>query len=241
MPVTINSRDDRPWMEVLAERRKHLDDTAKCQCGTDQATCEAGRKGRAGPEGLCCSGGSPGHGHVRDQRAIDALLREIANGEVRTVAELKPPPVLGPSGPTYAWLLGQAKWWYPHRRPAILIAEMDKPHRWNTARWLERRAGVLHESVGMQYMHGAPDDVWTSYLNENVMEWLHSQPLLKALNKGLPRPGTVKGDAMAARAVHWNTCPMRRAHPGRYDRCLCVQDGTGRTIGATNDPATVTA
>lgn len=155
-------------------------------------------------------------------------------GEVRTVAEAYPPPVQGPKLPDYAWLLDQREWWYPHRRPAVRVAEMDKPWRWNTVRFLERKAVGLH-AVGSRWTHDAPDDVWASWERENPLEWLRSQPLMKVLNKGLPHESSAKGRALASRAIHWNTCPMRLAHPGRLDRCLCLHDRNGRTIGASND------
>lgn len=146
-------------------------------------------------------------------------------------------PVQGPNLPDYGWLLDQKEWWYPHRRPAVRVASMDKPHRFNVAQFLERKAAGLHMSVGMRYMHNAPDDVWASFESENPVTWLRKTPLMRALRKGLPGGGA-KLRALQARAVHWSTCPMRLAHPGAWDRCVCVRDGTGRTVGTLNDPAT---
>jgi hypothetical protein len=45
---------------------------------------------------------------------------------------------------------------------------------------------------------------------------------------------------LAARAVHWHTCPMRKAHPAPSAHCLCIREG-GRIVGATNDQAEVAA
>jgi hypothetical protein len=187
------------------------------------------------------------------------LVREAAAGEVRTVAEVYPPPVQGPRLPDYDWLLHQNTWWYPYRRPAVRIAEMDKPWRFNTARFIERRAAELHGIVGMRYMGDAPDEVWHAWEQEqqDPVGWLRRTPLLRALRKGLPTGGA-KLRALEARAVHWNTCPMRLAHPASGDRCVCIRedvdpcdctydhadcphlatggDRSGRVIGATNDP-----
>src|ERR1041384_1638007 len=130
--------------KVIAARRQHIEDTAKCvDCGTDQKTCRTLGAGQSGPDALCCWSGR-GHEHKRDQKALDALLDEVASGgPVRIVAKVDPPPVLGPLLPSYRWLLHQDEWWYPHRRPALRIADMEKPHRYNTARYIERRAAQL--------------------------------------------------------------------------------------------------
>lgn len=148
-------------------------------------------------------------------------------------------PVQGPTLPGYAWLLDQDTWWYPYRRPAVLIKSMDKPWRYNTVRFLERKASGLHADVGSRHMHNAPDDVWASWQAENPLQWLRSQPLMRVLGKGLPHPESERGKALAVRAIHWHTCRMRKTHPGRLDRCTCITDGRGRTIGAHNDPDSI--
>lgn len=230
-------------VNVVAERRQFIMDVARCRsCGVSGKECDRIRKGRRnGAVGCCISDFLQGCRHVEDRAMVDQLMREIMAGQVRTVAEAYPPPMQGPKPPGYAWLLGQKEWWYPHRRPAVRVASMDKPWRWNTVRFLERKADLLHLNVGSRYMHDAPDDVWRSWNNEDPYEWLRGQPLMRALGKGLPPVDSRKGRLLALRAIHWNTCPMRRVHPGRLDRCLCVRDGSGRIIGATNDPKTVTA
>lgn len=157
--------------------------------------------------------------------------------DIRTVAEIDPPPVLGPRPVTTAWLLEQDEWWYPHRRPAVRIAEMDKPWRLNTARLLERHAVLLEAADSARsFWADARDNVWVSFAHRNPLDWLREQPLLRALRRGLPDGGR-KLRLLEARAVHWSTCPMRLAHPTRTDRCLCLRDGR-RVVGATNDPAT---
>lgn len=242
MPVTITDSATlgrtNHWQVTIEERRQRIRDLAKCkQCGTDQKTCITDDTGdKEGPGSLCCWGGI-GHGHVEDRRLVDELLREVASGEVRTVAEAYPPPVRGPRLPGYEWLLYQDVWWYPYRRPAVRIAEMDKPYRLNTARFVERHAFGLHMTVGMRWIgDDAPDDVWRSWEQEqkDPAGWLRRTPLLVALRKGLPGGGA-KLRALEVRALHWHTCPMRLAHPATGDRCTCVRVD-GRCTGATNDP-----
>lgn len=228
---------------VIAARRQHIRDTARCRdCGATAKACRENNTGdQEGPGTLCCWSGR--HVHDEDKRAITALLDEVeAGGHIRTVAEVDSPPVLGPRPITMTWLLEQDTWWYPHRRPAVRVAEMDKPWRFNTARFLERRAAALASAEEWSALlfvaaFGAPDDIDLTI--GDPLKWLHEQPLLRALRRGLPDGGR-KLRLLEARAVHWNTCPMRLAHPARTDHCLCLRSG-GRVVGATNDPATTTA
>jgi len=233
---------------TIAARRQHIEDTAKCvDCGTDQKTCQVLGAGQTGLDALCCWSGR--HEHRTDRKALNALLDEVAaGGPIRTVAEVDPPPVLGPLLPSYTWLLGQDTWWYPHRRPAVRVAEMDKPWRFNTLRYIERRAAQLADR---EYWHmaaigaspfGPSGDMATDAFEREMdgllrepLEWLREQPLMRALRKGLPTGGK-KLTTLQARAAHWSTCPMRLAHPGASDRCLCIREGD-RVVGATNAPA----
>lgn len=225
----------------IAARRQLIRDMAKCrQCGGDAKSCNDGIKARGGPEGICCYGGIPGHGHVEDVRLLDELLREVADGYVRSIDEAYPPPVQGPHPAPMTWLLDQATWWAPYRRPMIRVDQMDKPHRLNVLRWLERRASSLEERDRWRGIWAdAPDDVWADLMHRTPEEFIRETPLHRRLRKGLPTGGK-KLRLLEARAVHWNTCPMRRAHPGPAERCACVRAG-GKVVGATNDPATVTA
>lgn len=225
-------------VNLVAERVKFINDVARCRsCNASGQECDRIRKARDGAVGCRVSDWLTTCQHVKDRTMVDRLMREIMAGEVRTVAEAYPPPVQGPKLPGYAWLLDQDTWWYPHRRPAVRVASMDKPWRYNTVRFLERKAAGLHADVGSRHMHDAPDSVWASWQAENPLEWLRETPLMRAMGRRLPHPDTAKGRALAARAIHWHTCPMRLAHPGARDRCVCVRDGSGRIIGATNDPA----
>lgn len=234
--------------KTIAARRQHIRDTARCRdCGTDQATCRNLAPDADGRAALCCWNGR-GHSHDEDHRALDALLDEIERGgRIRTVAEVNPPPVLGPRRVSDRWLLGQDVWWYPNRRPAVRIVEMDKPWRFNTARFIERRADALayEEHSHMAWIAAGPlgpsgdmaQDGFRREMNsviEEPLQWLRSTPLLQRLRDGLPHPDSRKGKALAERARHWNTCPRRKAHPARQ-RCTCIT-ADGRTVGATNDP-----
>jgi hypothetical protein len=245
-------RFDNP-VNVIAERVKFIKDAARCGgCGATGAECKRIRKARDGAVD-CCTGGDPFEvcHHVEDRAMVDRLMREIVAGEVRTVDEAYPAPAQGPKMVTYNWLLWQDAWWYPYRRPAIRIAEMEKTHRLNTANWLERKAVKLvreqetRMALGPQPGGDMACDAFERGLDdmrEHPVEWLRGTPLLQALRKGLPTKGR-KLDDLTERARHWHTCPMRlrpeKRPRGPHDTdlpCACVQDETGRTVGATNDP-----
>lgn len=250
MPVTITDSAEL-WGKTIAARRQRIADLARCvDCGADAALCRTFRKDGPGPEGLCCWSGR--HEHRPDQRLLDELLAEVAAGEVRTVEEAYPVPVQGPKLPSYGWLLWQDTWWYPYRRPAIRIVEMEKTHRYNTANLLERKAGgiVRAQEVSMVFSPFQPGgdmacdafDRELDEMREHPAEWLRGTPLLQALRRGLPSGGRKLAD-LAERGRHWHTCPLRlrpeKRPRGPHDTdlpCTCVQDGTGRTVGATNDP-----
>lgn len=215
---------------VVAARRQHIRDAAPCkQCGTTQAFCHNDTTGdQEGPGSLCCWGGI-GHGHVESKAMLDALMDEIMAGHVRTVAEAYPPPEQGPRRVSMHWLLYQDAWWYPKDRPAVRIASMDKPWKLNTVRMLERKADQIKMDE-MWHLGDAPDEVWASFEHQPAAEFLAETPLHRALMRGLPTGGR-KLRMLEARAVHWSTCPMRKAHPGALDRCRCERDGTGKVIG----------
>lgn len=228
---------------IVQARRQHIHDTARCvYCRFPRKQCDSmnARHAERYPDdptnGADICGADGLHmfcRHVEDTNALYDLTNEIMAGHVRTVAEVDPPPVLGPARVSLAWLLDQDVWWYPKGRPAVRIASMDKPWRLNTLRFLERRASAIKYGPAMRYLHDAPDDVWVSWEHEDPLEHLHSYPLIKALRRGLPgRPDKLA--ALEERARHWNTCPMRQAHPGIRDRCVCITDDAGRTVGATN-------
>jgi len=187
-----------------------------------------------------------------DEKLAAALTRELAAMRPAPieVPTADPPPAepaatpAAPAGPvapqmSMLELLDQDVWWHPNGKPPVRIAHMDKPWRWNTVRFLERRAEAMHNALILSSLAVMPDDVARDVLGEHPLRWLSEQPLYRALAKGLPRPGTVKADMLADRAKHWNTCPMRKSHPRPFDLCTCVQNEAGRTIGATNDPETV--
>jgi hypothetical protein len=239
------------WLDTIQERRQRIADLARCRgCGSDNRSCHESVKAIGGPEGMCCIGGIPGHGHVEDPRLVSELLAEVAAGEVRTVAEAYPAPVLGPDRVTYNWLIWQDTWWYPHRRPAVRIAEMEKPYRLNVANFVERKAGTIVREQEMRMIFGpqpggdmAGDafDRELDEMGEHPITWLRGTPLLQVLRKGLPGGGE-KLARLQARALHWHTCPMRLAPEkrprGPHDTdptCTCVRVD-GRCIGATNDP-----
>lgn len=242
MPVSVTDSATigrtNHWQETIRERRKYIEDTAKCRCGTDQATCQATAAKIKGPEGLCCWGGIPGHGHVQDERALIELLEEIAAGVVRTLAEVNPPRRLGPEPVNSNWTLWQSEWWYPKGRPALRIADMEDCHRYNTAEYLKRRAGTIVHEQHMRMIF-APAifqpggdmacDAFDREIDEMLerpISWVCGTPLLRALTAGLPTVTNPTGSAarsLIMRAVHWHTCPMRllsRRRP-RGSKCTC--------------------
>jgi hypothetical protein len=240
--------DAEAWAARIAERRQYIKDMAPCtSCRASRRECDRLRETNTDPTappwfGCCAVGTLPGPCQHRESVDMtDQLLREIMAGEVRSVAEAYPPPVLGPARVSMLWLLGQDVWWYPRGRPAVRIAELDRPHRWNLARWLERRAPELNAAnMNPGIWADAPDDVFDAVLSCDSMEFLEETPLYRAITKGLPKADSRAGLLLAQRATHWSTCPMRKKHPAPADRCVCVRR-CGRIVAATNDPASVAA
>ena len=230
MPATVQHGYPIPWAQTIEERRQHIADLARCRdCGTDAATCRDDATGDAsGPGSLCCWSGS--HGHIEDPRMLDQLMKEIMAGEVRTVAEAYPPPTLGPRMVDFHWLIWQNTWWYPYRRPALRVAEMDRAHRYSTANWLGRRAwGIVSGQEMRMVLSFQPSgdmacDAFERELDEmreDPVGYLDSTPLMVALRKGLPTGGR-KLAALAERARHWSTCPMRLKREQRNARDICT-------------------
>jgi hypothetical protein len=239
-------RERAQWAARIAERRQHIKDMARCtSCGASRKTCDNLREANTDPSaplwfGCCAVGTLLGPCQHRESVAmVDALVKEVMAGEVRSVAEAYPPPVLGPARVSMTWLLDQKVWWYPQDRPAERVAAMDRPHRWNVARWLERRAPQLNAQDQTRGIWAtAPDDVFGEVMRRDPMEFLAETPLYRALTRGLPPVDSKAGRTLAARALHWNTCPMRLKHPAPADTCVCIRKN-GRIVGASNDPASV--
>lgn len=125
---------------------------------------------------------------------------------------------IGPRPVDTFWLLYQDVWWYPYRRPALPVAAMSKPHRYNTVRMLERRAGSLalvEEINNLNFMPGDLDGFDVTI--DDPVRWLHGFPLVQRLMRGLPTGGP-RLATLAERARHWNDCPrrVRLHHP-----CTC--------------------
>lgn len=238
MPATMHHGPGGSWSATIEERREHIRLSAPCtSCGATLGECERLKKDRAdqtAPEWLgCCAVGLDFRPcvHREDSRALSALLAEVADGEVRTVEEANPAPVQGPRLPGMDWLLWQNTWWYPKRRPAIRIAEMDKTHRYNTANFLERQAFTIVRgqswsmACGPQPSGDMASDAFEAELDgmdRDPAGWLRDTPLLRALRRGLPTGG-LKLKRLAERARHWHTCPMRLIAAKRpaFASCTC--------------------
>lgn len=204
--------------DIIAGRFKRLKEEAKCRdCGTTAAACQADPT--PGPGGLCCWSGR--HEHTMDTGALARLHEEIAAGTVRSVEEVYPPKMQGPRRPSMSWLLHQGEIWQPKQGPAVRIADMDACHRYNTMRFLERRAGLLADAEvwrmllsPMQPSGDMACDAFEREIDEmqrEPVEWLRTTPLHQALSRGLPAesddPGALR--ELAARAAHWSTCACR--------------------------------
>jgi hypothetical protein len=81
--------------EVVKARRELIERQARCEgCGSPLESCEAarGEDPTAPPWFGCCARGlnlSMPCRHVPDSRALDALLREVESGTVRTVEQVE--------------------------------------------------------------------------------------------------------------------------------------------------------
>lgn len=231
MPIPL---DDLAFMATVAERRAHIAAQAPCDgCGATLEDCNRYRENNTDPTAPewfgCCARGmlmDPCH-HQPDPLELDRLLREITDGAVRTVEEVDPPPLLGPERVSARWLLGQGEWWRPNRAPMIRIVDMTDTHRYHTVRMLERQATALALDEHLRMLavldspHGPSGDASRDrfereirWLSANSTEWLHEQPLLRALRDGLPTAAK-EDDArrldLQRRARHWSTCPRNRA------------------------------
>lgn len=176
-------------------------------------------------------------GEVPSPEAIEHALQPPAAPKTPAPKPVYDPP----KPPDVAVLLGQNVWWWPDGKPPVRIASMDRPWRLNTVRFLERRAAALQLADHMSMFTAGdllgppPDDVAADLLAETPLHWLRRQPLMRALRKNLPTRGAAL-QRLEARAVHWHTCPMRLAYPGKKDQCVCIRKGF-RIVGATNDPS----
>lgn len=81
-------------MSVITERRKAIEDDAPCEgCGSTLASCKAnrGKDPTAPPWFGCCARGlllDVPCAHRSDPAALQALLREIEDDEVRSVEQV---------------------------------------------------------------------------------------------------------------------------------------------------------
>lgn len=193
---------------VVKERRRLIRETASCEgCGSSLAACKAerGKDPTAPPWFGCCARGMAFAPcvHLPDPAQLSALLKEIEEGSVRTVAEVLAEENAAraariarrrPIGSTP--ILDQGKWWRPKTGEWIRIADMADSHRRNTAAMLLRNATAyeLHYSLRELSFLGedAPDSVGDAMAEsqarrmENPHRWMRGTVLYRALIAGLP-------------------------------------------------------
>lgn len=229
--------------EVIAARRKHIRDSAPCVgCGATLASCLAARgKDPTAPEwfGCCARGlGMVPCSHEQDPAALSALLDEIETGTVRTVEEIT--AAAGRRDPEDMWwneYFDQGERWKPSGKPLVAIADMDPAWRHNSARFLERRAAEFAIRYGraeaMWWAAECASQIGPSEASRDGIEremaeradaraedpvgWIRTTALHKALVAGLPDGD--EREALAERARHWSTCPIRNGG----DTCRCEQ------------------
>jgi hypothetical protein len=242
--------------DTIAARRQQIQDNAKCVgCGATLADCKARRgKDPTAPSwfGCCAIGASMGPcNHRVDAGALWALLREVESGTVRTVEEVTPKPAVAKAGMSWFGYLNQGERWQPNGKPLVAIADMGPEWRYNAARYLERHAVAIGERYSLAATlwfaaitssplgpsDNAADSIEADIDREEVdivrdpVAWIRTTKLHRALVAGLPtKPKKVK--ALAERARHWSTCPVRTG--GGDCRCEEIQQAdAGRTSDDT--------
>jgi hypothetical protein len=219
--------------EMIAARRQAIQDAARCgHCGETLANCKAqqGQDPTAPPWFGCCARGTamaPCH-HVPDPGALLALLAEIEAGEVRTVEEVSPKPAPAREM-TWVQYLDQGERWKPNGRPMVRIDGIGLEWRYNASRWLERHAARIatRYSLGEGFEFAAiaaspigPSDDTADAIADHLdraaddrardpLAWIRTTALYRALIADLPNC-SIALDAIAERARHWSTCPVRR-------------------------------
>jgi hypothetical protein len=223
-------------LTLIAARLDAIVANATCtSCKATQAFCTElfHRPDNDAPFG-CCSACS----HPVRPDAIIRLAGEVGRGDVRTVAETYPAPKPKPDGMSWWELLNQDEQWKPNGKPLVAITDMDETWRYNTIRFLERRAKKLaltytfEEAARLDHMFGSgmgPSettmDALLGELDRDAQErtlhpvrWLRSTPLYRALAAGLPQCSAAL-DVIAEKAKHWAGCPARDG----ASECRCEQ------------------
>lgn len=239
--------------ERVRARRTHLLNTARCRsCRMTRGECDAAQLAAGDVPGQnCCYDCS----HPVEVAALDELLAEVADGAVRSVEEVDPPPVQGPARVTPHWLLHQREWWQPKRGPMLRVAEMTDTHRLHTARMLQRQAPAIafyehqRQAVWLDHPWGPSGDMARNAFESELdtmladpLGWLNGTELLRGLAADLPRPPGEKPRKhnrrawadLEARAEHWSTCPRNR---NLADPCRCRVENEVPTEGPAPDPA----
>ncbi|MEU3452110.1 hypothetical protein ABZ671_00505 [Micromonospora sp. NPDC006766] len=253
-------KSEETQAEVIAARRKHIQDTARCVgCGGTLTDCKANRgKDPNAPAwfGCCARGTALGPcRHEVDAGALLALLGEIEAGEVRSVEQVTEEDRRSRAARTgMSWFdyLNQDKVWQPKGKPPVAIADMDPEWRYNAARWLESgcvkighrysfdaRAWLLVQlSSPLGPSENAADaiegdiDRETAEIKHDPVAWIRTTALYRALVAGLPTKPK-KLTALAERARHWSTCPARNGDAN----CRCEQIRAANDERETAQPA----
>lgn len=138
------------------------------------------------------------------------------------------------TAPPWGVRLAQRQWWWPKDRPKVRVSDMDKFWRYNTCKWLERRAARIGlatvwwmVTIGSGPLgpsgHMACDafdrevEELDRAVTSDLVGWMRGQPLYRSLARTLPtRSGRLW--RIQRGASHWSGCPARQV-PSAL--CLC--------------------
>ena len=147
-------------------------------------------------------------------------LREWLQGDGKT----PPPPQI-----RFEDLLEQDRWWVTRDKQVMRLKDMAPSHRANTLKMLERNALAWYDTILMNSMIGAPDDVETMINAElhgseaarrkAAAKWLRSQPLVKRLRKLGKAVRILAADAAVDTAGASSSPPVSRPPSGRHSSC----------------------
>lgn len=241
----MNTMQTTDLADVVKARRKDIGEQAECEgCGTTLEECKRLAASNTDPTappwfGCCAMGSALGPcSHRPNVRLLNALLKEIEAGAVRTVEDIRaereaearrraeqraantPPGHGRPLG--YADRFRQSEWWLTKDSGWIRIADMATSHRHNAVRFLERRAATVADKAAwsdMISLGDAPDDVVGSAMTEaedrrrDPLAWLTSTPLYRALAHDMEMAARPRADDTAPTADHpfhglGTTCSM---------------------------------
>lgn len=200
--------------DIIKGRRQLIREDAPCDgCGTTEAECASSRGKYPTAPGWfgCCARGTALAPcvHRADRRALDALLREIESGAVRTAESIREErraeaerkardPQIAATDYYH-----QGEWWQQKDETWIRVADMTPRHRGNSARMILRHAAVVSarlkraerfrlwvemaSPMGPSEISGIKHDIdeRARERTQDPQKWMRSTALFKALADGL--------------------------------------------------------